>query len=609
MSAKQLFDSLGALSVAMAMSHLKDNIPKLKTEIEKEYQEKKKELTKREEEKSENSEEESFDSSKIESNSSKISKNITDIKKTSNTIGKSFSINEQNKTIFPIIDDEIEIIYSSENSNLHFQKKKLDFYEKNLLKKQYIENQLEKKRKKKEKIEKSNLKNKPNVNAISEKIVRKKFHNNYIPINQRGIQLGALKHTEYLINEQKKNLDALNLQKGKIKMNDYQINNFIKKQFEWKEEIDDRKLGLQIMKKIKSEDNLLDDTNYNTNNNNSNYNSNSNIIKNTIYLSKKTEELANKKINQFCDKYNIKRSQIYDRLYKEGITKEKEIKKLNEKYKNTFQPYVNKYKKYIYFNKKGKTLKKTHSDIHLIEKKMIDVSKTSRKHYTKANSIITKRSSKLVSKSASINNDIDKKEEEDSKISSIQNKINPFMRNSIKASTSINKMNYDTNHSTNNNIISLDIKNIDSLSEKEHNLTPKLRDLNSFTIQNINKAKENNDNYDSNYQKNIKNLITMDFNFNFDEDQKNFEQESDILTKSDMGMTSLLRKSTYKEFDEPSWIEELIQISNEKTKKINDIQSRLYKINIGNSSATRTYKPFTIIGKNEIFSNLFKKYK
>ena len=211
---------------------------------------------------------------------------------------------------------------------------------------------------------------------------------------------------------------------------------------------------------------------------------------------------------------------------------------------------------------------------------MIDVSKTSRKHYTKANSIITKRSSKLISKNASINNDIDKKEEEDSKISSIQNKINPFMRNSIKASTSINKMNYDTNHSTNNNIISLDIKNIDSLSEKEHNLTPKLRDLNSFTIQNINKAKENNDNYDSNYQKNIKNLITMDFNFNFDEDQKNFEQESDILTKSDMGMTSLLRKSTYKEFDEPSWIEELIQISNEKTNKINDIPNLSYLYNI-----------------------------
>jgi hypothetical protein len=188
------------------------------------------------------------------------------------------------------------------------------------------------------------------------------------------------------------------------------------------------------------------------------------------------------------------------------------------------------------------------------------------------------------------------------------------MRNSIRASTSLNKMNYDTNQSTNNNIISLDIKNIDSISKKENNLTPKLRDSSTFTIQNINKAKENNDNYESNYQNinqksNIKNLITMDFNFNFDEDQKNFEQESDILTKSDMGMTSLLRKSTYKEFDEPSWIEELIQISNEKTKKINDIQSRLYKINIGNSSATRTYKPFTIIGKNEIFSNLFKKYK
>ena len=76
-----------------------------------------------------------------------------------------------------------------------------------------------------------------------------------------------------------------------------------------------------------------------------------------------------------------------------------------------------------------------------------------------------------------------------------------------------------------------------------------------------------------------------------------------------MGMTSLLRKSSYKEFDEPSWIEELIQISNEKSKKNYDIRSQLYKINIGNSSATGKNKPFTIIGKNEIFANLFKKYK
>ena len=41
------------------------------------------------------------------------------------------------------------------------------------------------------------------------------------------------------------------------------------------------------------------------------------------------------------------------------------------------------------------------------------------------------------------------------------------MRNSIRASTSLNKMNYDTNHSTNNNIISLDIKNIDQYQKKK----------------------------------------------------------------------------------------------------------------------------------------------
>ena len=45
---------------------------------------------------------------------------------------------------------------------------------------------------------------KPKVNTISEKIVKNKFHNNYIPICQRGIHLGALKQKQYLINEQKK---------------------------------------------------------------------------------------------------------------------------------------------------------------------------------------------------------------------------------------------------------------------------------------------------------------------------------------------------------------------------------------------------------------------
>ena len=96
---------------------------------------------------------------------------------------------------------------------------------------------------------------------------------------------------------------------------------------------------------------------------------------------------------------------------------------------------------------------------------MIDVRKTTKKHYTKANSIISKSNSKMISKSVSINND--KREEDDIKISNIQNKNNPFMRNSIRASTSLNKMNYDTNHSTNNNIISLDIKNIDQYQKKK----------------------------------------------------------------------------------------------------------------------------------------------
>ena len=223
----------------------------------------------------------------------------------------------------------------------------------------------------------------------------------------------------------------------------------------------------------------------------------------------------------------------------------------------------------------------------------------------------------MMSKNVSLNNDNEKKEEDDSKKSSIsdynQNKNNPFIRN-YKNINSLNKMNYDTNHSTNNIIMSLDMKNIDSVSKKENNLTPKLHDLNTFTIQNINKEKEN---YENNFQNNNfnknnqKNLITM--NFNFDEDQKNFEQEqeseNDFNNSENALNNDIIKKnSTYKNFDgEPSWIKELIEISNQKTQKLIDIQSKLYKINIGNSSATGKYKPFTVIGKNEIFANFFKK--
>ena len=146
-SPKKLYDSLGMLSVAMAMSHLKDNIPKLKTEIEKEDVEKKKEIIKKEEEKISLSEEKSFDSNDIITNSSKKSKiSISRKSKNSNCNLDDNSMIEKSKIIYTI-NDNIEITYSSENISLN-QRKKLDFYSKSLVKKHIIENQIEKKKKK-----------------------------------------------------------------------------------------------------------------------------------------------------------------------------------------------------------------------------------------------------------------------------------------------------------------------------------------------------------------------------------------------------------------------------------------------------------------------------
>ena len=564
---KKLYDSLGMLSVAMAMSHLKDNIPKIKTEIEKEYLEKKKELSKKEEEE-QKEKNESFNSSKISSINSK--KNFFSEKTKNSNSNKNSE--ECNKTFFPISDDDIEIIYAYDNSNL-FQKKKMDFYEKCLHKKERIENKIEKKRKKIQNIENQQLTHKPNINLISQQIILSKYNNNYVPIFKRGIHLSNLKHTQYIINEQKKKLDASNLIKKK-KMSEDKINSFIKNQFIWKEKIENKKLNLQMLKKIKSEDNLF----------NENKKKSNNISQ--FYLSEKTENLAKKKINDFCNKYNIKRKKIYERLYKEGITKEIEYEKLNEKYKNKFQPYVNKYKSNL---KEGKQLKKNHSDINLMEKKMIDVNKNSKKLYLQSNSI-TKREilyNKNLIKINSLNNENDKKEEEESKL----NYINFLLKNpqstfkSLFKKNSLSKLNYDSNSTnlTNNNI------NIDSNSKRENS---KIKDLSNLTINNIKKEKE-----EDNSQKNNNNKTLISFNYDFDENQKSFE-ESD---KSNL----FLKKKDFEE--EPSWSKKLIEISNVKLNTNNDEKNKLYQINVGNSSSTKENKPFTIIGNNAIFNSFFAK--
>ena len=357
-------------------------------------------------------------------------------------------------------------------------------------------------------------------------------------------------------------------------MSEDKINSFIKNQFIWKEKIENKKLNLQMLKKIKSEDNLF----------NENKKKSNNISQ--FYLSEKTENLAKKKINDFCNKYNIKRKKIYERLYKEGITKEIEYEKLNEKYKNKFQPYVNKYKSNL---KEGKQLKKNHSDINLMEKKMIDVNKNSKKLYLQSNSI-TKREilyNKNLIKTNSLNNENDKKEEEESKL----NYINFLLKNpqstfkSLFKKNSLSKLNYDSNSTnlTNNNI------NIDSNSKRENS---KIKDISNLTINNIKKEKE-----EDNSQKNNNNKTLISFNYDFDENQKSFE-ESD---KSNL----FLKKKDFEE--EPSWSKKLIEISNIKLNTNNDEKNKLYQINVGNSSSTKENKPFTIIGNNAIFNSFFAK--
>jgi hypothetical protein len=180
-----------------------------------------------------------------------------------------------------------------------------------------------------------------------------------------------------------------------------------------------------------------------------------------------------------------------------------------------------------------------------------------------------------------------KKEEEESKL----NYINFLLKNpqstfkSLFKKNSLSKLNYDSNSTnlTNNNI------NIDSNSKRENS---KIKDISNLTINNIKKEKE-----EDNSQKNNNNKTLISFNYDFDENQKSFE-ESD---KSNL----FLKKKDFEE--EPSWSKKLIEISNVKLNTNNDEKNKLYQINIGNSSSTKENKPFTIIGNNAIFNSFFAK--
>ena len=87
--------------------------------------------------------------------------------------------------------------------------------------------------------------------------------------------------------------------------------------------------------------------------------------------------------------------------------------------------------------------------------------------------------------------------------------------------------------------------------------------------------------------------------FNFIEDQKNFEE-----SENKYELTSILKNSINKDFndsEQPSWINQLIEVSNEKITNKVDLKNKLYNINIRNSSSTKENKPFIVEGKNIIF--------
>ena len=500
---------------------------------------------------------EGLDDIKEESNSSNRKKEIEIIIKPYDISNKSF------------LDNTTHFSYD-ETTDSPEKKKKLDFYQKSILRRKMIDSKIETLRKKKLIKEDNEVCDKPEINKISENLMLTKYKNNYIPIYKRGLNIQKMKEIKISINEEKQNLiyENMDKQRNKIKLSKNEINNFIEEQFKWKEKIDFKKKTMQIYKELEFEDNIKKELN------------------NQIILSKNTQILAEKKIRNYCEENNIQRNKSYERLYYDAKIKNEKLMELQKKLKPSFKPNITQYKG----RNNNKFMKKNLSCNILINKNNISNSKI--KTFENEKNKISKE-------------EILKKNEKRNKENKYKNKIlnidykkqyycqeeicqRNFSEKKRKNNSISNKS--DSNNSTMITNIIFDKKNNNSISSKSSKLIiiPKIKG-----------------NILNNYSKNKKNNNQSVFNFEedtFNNSKNNSLEKSEITTIKRRSSTNIIDDS------EHSLIQEIPTFNyyeNKFNNDNNDDYNNLYMLNIRDDTSN-TNKPFEYVNKG-IFNKYFKK--
>ena len=482
------------------------------------------------------------------------------------------------------------------------KKRKLNFYEKSLLRKKMVENKIEVWKKKKEINEEKKVCDKPEINEVSENLILEKYNNSYIPIYKRALKIQKLQEAKINLNQEKLNLlyDEMDKERNKIKLNKTQIDDFIQNQFKWKEKLDYRKNAMKMYKEFEIENDINQELNYN------------------IKLSKNSEILAKNKIKNYCKENNLEKNKSYDRLYNDYKIKNEKIQLLEKKYKPTFKPHITKYKG----RNKQLTEKSKSCPIYNLEKKSIkkdnskNISLNKSSHTNDMFSFIDNiNKNNKTKKINSRNNNLISNIPYNMQLS-FHNKIyqnNSIIKNKknckqlLKNQSDSNNSTLKTNINSDKNRYSL-ISNISNNSNTKNLIvTSKLKE-NSKSINNISHIKKLNNN---------KSSVSLNFNFNFNEEKKTFNNsEIDSFDKSNLEMTTIKKNSISNLIDESehSLINQM-SIQNDKNftnnyeilfnNENNSDFNNLYMINIREDSSTNP-KPYVYVN-NGIFSKYFKK--
>ena len=508
---------------------------------------------------------------------------------------------KQKLTSITITLKPLELEKNSSDEKDKKNKKEESFADKQMKKLKYKQKQLDKDIILYHMKNNSDMKPAPEINKKSEDIMKKK--GKYIPLYKRALDIqNEKKFNSAVMLETKKAAElSQNYATSKITPNKDAEKKFFYNQIKWKKKVNKKTVNLRNLLNNRKEESLTQNLTFRPK------------------LNEKTVLIASKKrISKSNDKNNI-----FIRLYKESAEKEKNLNKLQKKYKPNFQPII--------YNKSPNIITKKNNIIQRNIDYKINISRTN--YNKKKNVIYIEEELSLNSyPSLIINDSIFNDKNNNNKENIIpKNNTENIKKKTNKESYVSSTTDLCTDRNKNNLIPGCSSKMIPIIQEPKCQTERQYIRCYSSQIKNPNNFKNfiasNNkiSPFNSNESNNIKNwkldnvcktdrLIVRDNNLNYN----NNELKVELWTIDDIGENLSTIKS------EESWAEKLKSdslnfkdILNENKQELMDTKEKsvykvrnnnLFSINLNNiENSNNQLKPNIVKGKQNIFYKYFKK--